>query len=363
MSKIATQRHLTKAKAGARRDISEMFQGAADEIRRELARLGTGANGQIPPQQRQAVLVLVGDIVSRLFVGPDGRRAYSDENGAEPLAPYPRILSKWLVEVQAQVVISHAKYVRARLRNDPEILAWLERRQPARMFEVATVPNPIFHPDPLAQYEAAHTWVDPNGYRLSDRIWRASQRTRDKIDRVVNTAIREGWSSTRLADAVEAYLLPGRTGIRTNRPYDLDASYDAMRLARTEIGRAHAQASRWSNLANPYVTGEDYSLSASHPRVDICDSYASIGMGGGRIKEPYPKGSAPLPVGSTHPQCLCFLLPYVSDSPAQVTEQLREVYLAERNSQPPLTVVAIRASLVDFFGQRLFAAFFTGEGV
>lgn len=362
MSKIAVQRHLTKARAGARRDIASMFQGAADEIRRELARLGTGENGQIPPQQRQAVLVLVGDIVSRLFVGPDGRRAYADEYGAEPLAPYPRILSKWLVEVQAQVVMSHAKYVRRQLQNDPELLTWLERRQPQRMFEVDTVPNPIFYPNPLALYEAAHRWVDPNGYRLSDRIWRGSQRTRDKIDRVLNTAIREGWSATRLADALESYLLPGRKGRRTNRPYDLDASYDAIRLAWTEIGRAHTQAARLAGLANPYVTGEDWALSASHPRVDICDTHATIGMGGGRIKPAYPKGQGPIPFANSHPRCLCTLLPYVSESPDMVTARLREVYQQERNNQPPQTVLSVRAMLVDMFGQRLFAAFFTGAG-
>jgi len=39
--------------------------------------------------------------------------------------------------------------------------------------------------------------------------------------------------------------------------------------------------------------------------------------------------------------------------------QLREVYRGRRNGLPPGTVVAVRASLVDLFGQRLFAAFFT----
>jgi len=353
MSKIAVKQALTSAQRGYKRDITQAFQDGADRVRGELRR--TVGDGPVEGRRRMTVLVGVGRVIDRLFVGEDGRRAYADENGADPLSPVAEALTKWTVEVQARVVLSHARYAQRKLAGDSALVQWLQSRQSARLFELDIVPNPIFFPNPLARYEAAHTWVDPNGYRLSDRIWRAGQRTRDKIDRVVNEGIREGWSSTQIADAVEGYLLPGRQAVRTKRPYDLDASFDAMRLGRTEISRAHAEASRLAAAANPYVTGMDFALSAQHPRRDICDDYATIGMGGGRIREPYEKGAERLPVVDTHPQCLCFTLPYVSDSPREVTNQLRaEFRAAQADTEPPVTVVAARALLLDMFGRRLF---------
>jgi hypothetical protein len=354
-SKIPTRKALTQAQSGARREIREVLQRGADDIRRELVR-SADADRSIPADRREQVLINVGNIIMRMFVGEDGYRAYGDENGAEALAPYPRVLSKWLFEVQAQVVLAHAAYAKRQLARYPEIIQWLETYRSPRLFET-TVENPIFYPNPLAQYEPAHKWVDPKGYTLSKRIWQVGVRTREKIDRVVDTAIREGWSSMRLAEAVEAYLLPGRTGIRTNRPYDLDASFDAMRLARTEIGRAHTEASRLAALANPYVEGLDWALSLQHPRVDICDQHATIGMNGGRLKPAYPKDNAKLPFYDSHPLCLCYILSYVAESPAAVTAQLRETYEREKANMAPVNVVAARFLLVDMFGRTVFNMF------
>lgn len=351
MGAIASKSVLNEAQRGAAREITQMLQQGAGQVRSMLLTFAP-ASGAIDPRRREEVLVGVGRVVTRMFVGADGRRAYGDNEGADSLSPYARILSKWLTRVQAQQVMAHARYVIKQLERDPDILRWLQSAQVvARVGEA--VRTPVFIPDPLAEYEAAHTWVDPRGYRLSDRIWQVSQRTRDKIDRVVSEGIRQGWSSMSIAEAVEGYLLPARQAVRTLRPYDLDASFDAMRLARTEIGRAHVAANVVASKANPYVDGMDWALSVRHPRVDVCDQHATLGMAGGRIKQPYPLGSMKLPFYDSHPQCLCFTVPAVSTIPAQVTAQLREEYWFGGGA--PVTVVSARSLLLSMVGRRLLS--------
>jgi hypothetical protein len=45
-------------------------------------------------------------------------------------------------------------------------------------------------------------------------------------------------------------------------------------------GRAHSVDEYVNVERNAFVSGMDWALSARHPRVDICDRLATIGMGG-----------------------------------------------------------------------------------
>lgn len=297
----------------------------------------------IPPEAGRQLLVRAGDIIQRFFVGADGRQPFGVD-GVTPLAVYPALLNDALVRSQYAVLRSHSKFIRRRLINAPDVERWLRA---SRLSAEQWQPT-----NPLAQYEPAHTWVDPNGYTLSTRIWRTGVSTRARLDALLTEAIETGMSAERLAAELEQFLLPSRGGLRTQRPYGTNASFDAMRLARSEITRAHSQASSLAARANPYVTGMDYALSARHPKFDICDGFATIGMGGERLRDPYPIGSNyPIPVSSTHPQCLCTLRPFAGRGSREVVESFRQQLL--RGDPPPITAVDAFALLLAALGRQL----------
>jgi hypothetical protein len=294
-----------------------------------LVRAASGTDGRIDPRNETRILIEVGQIVQRFFVGDDGRTALSDD-GTQPQALYPFLLQAALLSVTYAVVKVHSAYMANRLPED--IKAWLGRAYVVE--QEPRIPNPI-RLNPLAQYDPFHTWVDPRGYRLSDRVWQLSVRSRTQIDQLVADGIRTGRPSLAIARELEQHLLPGRTG-RTNRPYGTYVSTDAIRLARTEIARAHASASIAAGRSNPFVSGFDWALSAQHPKFDICDRIATVGMDGERLADPYPAdGYVPQPVVDSHPQCLCRIQPAVTMTEDEVIAMLRADL--ESNLPPPLT--------------------------
>jgi hypothetical protein len=150
------------------------------------------------------------------------------------------------------------------------------------------------YPDPwLLQrrgviYDALHLFVNPNGYRLSDNVWRADVATRAAIDRLLTYEIQQGTAAINIAKQLTQYL--GRESIaRTKKPYGQWGSYDARRLARTEITAAAGRATQAAGAANPFVIGFRWTLSLSHPDgIDCnCEAYSlhDEGLGPGVYRE------------------------------------------------------------------------------
>jgi hypothetical protein len=194
-------------------------------------------------------------------------------------------------------------------------------------------------------------WVAPNGYRLSDRIWLARDLTRRRIDEELRIGIAAGENPVAIARRLEQFLNPDYAPRRsvtgrlirqaTNRliqrpdgtfenirvitrtpPAFGAGSYPARRLARTEITRAHGQATIAAAEANPFVRGLEWLLSNRHPKVDICDQYATrdehdLGAG------VYPPDQ--LPAYPPHPQCLCVLVP-VTETPETAVAGIMRKY-------------------------------------
>lgn len=80
--------------------------------------------------------------------------------------------------------------------------------------------------------------------------------------------------------------------------------YFANRIAQTELHRIHTQAKAKRILEDEGVEVVQIKLSATHPKVDICDYHANLdayGLGKGC----YPKDKAPLP--PYHPFCRCIV--------------------------------------------------------
>ncbi|MBL8165427.1 MAG: hypothetical protein JNJ61_25815 [Anaerolineae bacterium] len=352
MTSIATDRILASAQRGLRNDIRREFQIVGTQLRALMTR-SANADGIIPRSRGPEVVRQAGVLVERMFVGANGK-PFADD-GVTAAAPYPRVLNKWYTVTVAMVATKHHEWMRRRVPKD--VFATLAGARSKPMAVVTEADNPyirrngesiadhiarlgdlrIFSPNKLAEYDPMHLWVDPNGYRLSDRIWNTADDTRTAINKLIRDGIQQGWSAEKLAKTLEQFLDPSRAALRTKKPYGRDGSFDAMRLARTEIARAHAQASYMAALTNPYVEGIDWALSPSHPRTDICDSYATIGMGGGRIKEPYTLGAPKLP--PAHPHCLCRVQPYVSATPKEITDKLRAIFQDPDFALYPLPVI------------------------
>lgn len=317
---IGRRQDLYRLLNGAQRELQTLFAGLSERVAL-LVYNAANADGVIPPERGRDLRVAVGSAVDAVFTGTlpgqRGRFAFGTD-GVTPLADYPRLLNTWIVKAVQVAVAPHARYMQ---RVVPEDVQAQWGRLPVRVSEqdggstTARLVNVLFRPNPLAWYEPAHTWVDPNGYRLSDRIWNTDQAVRLKLDRVLAQMINEGRGSREIANSVTRFLNPGRSAITTTRPYGTRVSYDAMRLARTEITRAHSAATKASALANPYVVEMDWNLSASHPKVDICDALAA--------GSPYPKESAPIPVVDSHPQCICYATARTAGMNVDITEQLR----------------------------------------
>lgn len=168
--------------------------------------------------------------------------------------------------------------------------------------------------------DALRAFVGADGLRLSDRIWRVRDSTRQVIVRALEQAITEGWSGIEAAQRLIGQGLPVTTEIRRamaaaglghleslvaavllrNQGNPLAA---ANRLMTTEINRAYTEAFVAGLAANDEVAGVRFLLSPRHPRVDICDLHAGVnlhGMGPGV----YPLGQHPYPA---HPQTLSYL--------------------------------------------------------
>src|SRR5687768_7579995 len=62
--------------------------------------------------------------------------------------------------------------------------------------------------------DTTRSWVDPNGHRLSDRVWLAKAEIRTAIDEVIREAVRTGADPLKVAVALESYLTPENRPIR-----------------------------------------------------------------------------------------------------------------------------------------------------
>lgn len=384
MADIAGSRALYSTIVTMQADMNDLMTTLWSQIDTYITSsiVATGPNGTIPTEDNRGgdpsieVRARIGQLVDDLFTGKisgrAGRYAYG-EDGVSPLAPYARLMNKWLGLAVRGVVEGHATYMRRVVPDDLQAQLRLRMRISEQDgdgpefpdFSLRPLAGPsagsggvsgvsaarraffqryanlrIFRPNPLAVYEPPHTWVDPNGYRLSDRIWNTSQYVRRQIDQLVARGIADGTSAVDISKAVEQYVIPSRRFVIAKKPYGNrygKLSFDAMRLARSEIARAHGMAAKMSGIMNPYVEAMIWALSASHPKPDICDGLAD--------GSPYPVDDTPVPVENSHPQCICHLRSAVTKTPAQVTAELREALIeAEQlNLYPYATPLEVEA--------------------
>lgn len=271
-----------------------------------LAARQSAGGERIVPNGRQARATLKDAIWSQVvkpyYVG-GGDNPFRD---AQPQSPFARLLYDGIagaVRIQAE----RQAALLNRVIRDEAVLQWLTGPRP---FQPIT--------EQRGTYDPFHLWVDPNGYRLSDRVWRASIDVRSRVDRLLDYHVSRGTSAVRIAELLEDFLTPGARLIRTRTPYGKEGSFAARRLARTEITAAAGRATVNASVANPFVAGVQWVLSNAHRHVDICDENAHGGPNGDGI---YPAGQ--VPQYPNHPHELCHLSPAPLGTTADLVEQLR----------------------------------------
>ena len=194
---------------------------------------------------------------------------------------------------------------------------------------------------PIDAVRAVLARAGDDGKTFSDRIWDLRNRSKSVITETVARGVVQGTSARNLAKQVEPYLrgmeeIKGKYTAeeqadwanvwkQQRRKYG-DMRYNSMRLARTENNNAFREAGVMSAEKAPWVEGVKWNLSASHPKVDICDVYASQdvdGLGKGVYK--------PMNTPRDHPNGLCFLTDKVVSREQLrdiVRQQTREILLA-----------------------------------
>ena len=167
---------------------------------------------------------------------------------------------------------------------------------------------------------AASQRIYGDGFKLSQRLWRWDSESSTQIKNILNTGVTSGTSAWDLAKRLEGYVgadadcprwassrlfkltkkdIAGgdTTGLYSKGACDgQGVSYNALRLARTEIQAVHNMASLDVMKRSPWVKGVNIKLSREHPEKDICDTMAE--------GSPYPIDETPLP--PYHPHCLCY---------------------------------------------------------
>lgn len=149
---------------------------------------------------------------------------------------------------------------------------------------------------------------------LSERVYKSRQLVKGEVDRMINSALARGLSAKEFAGEVTQFIRPDTPG---------GIRYAAMRLSRTEINNAFHYAQTRDSAMKPWVTGQKWHLSGSHPKPDECNDFAEqnrfdLGQG------VFPKGDVP---NKPHPHCLCYIEP-VTDSEE---EWLRKFQKGEYN--------------------------------
>lgn len=264
----------------------------ADLVAR-VKRAGRGnAGGAINPVGRQALAEWLPTAIAALFgASPADAEALYATPGT---VPYVLALSTQLAAHTAvQPVVAD---VTARLAGQPGALA-------------AVTGAPVT-PRPLI-FDPARTWVDPQGYKLSDRLWAAGGDVRAAIDTLLDYHIQAGSSAPTIAKELTQYLTPEGLVSRTATPYGRsNGIYAPLRLARTETTRTYGAATVQAAAVNPFVTGIAWKRSASHVGQDECDLNATRddhGLGAGV----YPVDK--VPTYPNHPQDKCYLSSVVRD--------------------------------------------------
>jgi len=176
-----------------------------------------------------------------------------------------------------------------------------------------------------------------DGLILSDRLWRLDRMATETVINQLQNSLLQGHNASEaaqafldreipipkdIADKLSAVELNNlRASIaETLMTGEGSAYYNARRVFRTELNRAHGEAYHRSVFEHPDAIGTRFLLSPGHPRADICDMHASVnlyGLGAGV----YPEGKNPWPA---HPNSLSYTEIVFKDEVSEADKKSRQ---------------------------------------
>ena len=148
------------------------------------------------------------------------------------------------------------------------------------------------------------------GLKLSDRVWNLSAEAREQLDKALQDGIALGRDPREVAKDIQHLLNPNvgrplREETQKRLGVKKDVTYEALRLAVTEMENASHEANIQSYSQTPGYKGVIWKLSPAHVIEDICDEYARH-REGDSPEGFWSKGSEPV---KPHPFCRCYVVP------------------------------------------------------
>lgn len=165
------------------------------------------------------------------------------------------------------------------------------------------------------------------GLYLSDRIWKQGENYRKAMAEIIQEAVAIGQDAVTTARALETYVKAGRTTLASSYPNMMERmgtripqniSYEALRLARTEMTAAFGEGTIAAARMSPSSKGIRWIISKSHSITDVCDEHAAHDEGLGKGVFPVDE----VPPMPAHPHCLCTLVP-VHEQPEDFVARLK----------------------------------------
>lgn len=166
------------------------------------------------------------------------------------------------------------------------------------------------------------------GLYLSDRLWKQGENYRNTMTEIIQEAVATGQDAVTTARALETYVKAGRATLAASYPNMMERmgtrvpqniSYEALRLARTEMTAAFGEGTIAAAKVSPSSKGIRWLLSPNnHPVKDVCDNHAAHDEGLGKGVFPVDE----VPMYPAHPNCRCSLLP-VNEQPEDFVTRLK----------------------------------------
>lgn len=155
----------------------------------------------------------------------------------------------------------------------------------------------------------------PDGITIGQHIKTVQKEFVNVSRSILEVGVREGKSATQIAYDLKQYLKPlpegkrvspftwvrdffGRPKVQMIEKGEIPAgsvSYNAFRIARTEINNTYRNAVVELNRGESWAEGFNWNLSFSHWKTDICDEFAD--------GSPYKANNLP----DSHPHCMCYV--------------------------------------------------------
>ncbi len=167
----------------------------------------------------------------------------------------------------------------------------------------------VFGTVPQDAVRKAVQFTYENGSNYSRQIFQAGVLARNGINDIIVSGVARGQSAVEMSKELRRFMVDPEisegtswtTGVRKSVTGRGTIHYNALRLARSTINNVYRETMVESNSRSPVTKGVKWNLSASHPRPDICNLWASLNSYGFEAGG-YPANAAPI----EHPNGFCF---------------------------------------------------------